>query len=143
MIVSKERSRMSGAGTWWLRLMGRLKPGATIEDARVGLESLFQQSVVEHRTVRQLQQDNGGTISNLSPKDYPRLFLDPGGQGEMVTQLRRIALPAARCHGISIDDSLREYRESSIVAGLFATKRDCDAFGGGREPLTTYSSTAY
>ena len=83
--VERERSRMHGAGVWWLRLMGRLKPGATAEQARVQLESAFHQSVVEHRTARQAQAQASGAnpIAALDPKDYPRLFLDPGGQGEM------------------------------------------------------------
>jgi predicted permease len=68
--------------------MGRLKPGATAEQARSQLELAFHQSVVEHRIARQAQaQANGGNpISNLDPKQYPRLFLDPGGQGEMNTR---------------------------------------------------------
>ncbi|MEP7340146.1 MAG: ABC transporter permease [Acidobacteriota bacterium] len=85
--ADRERSRMFGAGVWWLRLMGRLKPGATAEAARAQLENTFQQSVVEHRSARQSQaqtQGQGGRpILNLDPKDYPRLALDPGGQGEM------------------------------------------------------------
>jgi predicted permease len=83
--VDRERSRMYGAGVWWLRIMGRLKPGATAEQARAQLESIFHQSVVEHRAARQTQtQAQGGRpIQNLEPKDYPRLALDPGGQGEM------------------------------------------------------------
>ena len=55
LYVDRERSRMNGAGVWWLRLMGRLKPGATAEQARAQLENAFQQSVVEHRTARQAQ----------------------------------------------------------------------------------------
>ncbi|MDQ3014225.1 MAG: ADOP family duplicated permease, partial [Acidobacteriota bacterium] len=51
------------------------------------LEGVFHQSVVEHRSARQSQaqtQGQGGRpILNLEPKDYPRLSLDPGGQGEM------------------------------------------------------------
>jgi predicted permease len=86
--VDRERSRMYGAGVWWLRIMGRLKPGATAEQARAQLESIFHQSVVEHRTARQTQtQAQGGRpIQNLEPKDYPRLALDSGGQGEMNTR---------------------------------------------------------
>ena len=83
--VERERSRMHGAGVWWLRLMGRLKPGATAEQARVQLESAFHHSVVEHRTARQAQAQ--APERTQSPRwirrDYPRLFLDPGGQGEM------------------------------------------------------------
>ncbi len=85
LYVERERSRMHGAGYWWLRLMGRLKPGATAEQARVQLESAFHNSLVEHRRARQAQAQASGAnpIAALDPKDYPRLFLDPGGQGEM------------------------------------------------------------
>jgi predicted permease len=81
----RERSRMHGAGVWWLRLMGRLKPGATAEQARAGLEVAFHQSVVEHRTARQAQAQAQGqrAVQALDPKDYPRLTLDSGSQGEM------------------------------------------------------------
>ncbi len=82
--VDRERSRMYGAGVWWLRIMGRLKPGATLEQARAQLEGVFHQSVVEHRAARQAAATPGSRpILNLEPKDYPRLALDPGGQGEM------------------------------------------------------------
>ena len=88
LYVDRQHSYMSGAGVWWLRVMGRLKPGATAEQARAQLENAFHQSVVEHRAVRQAQaQANGGNaINTLDPKQYPRLFLDPGGQGEMNTR---------------------------------------------------------
>ena len=81
-------SRMNGAGEWWLRLMGRLKPGATAEQARAQLEGAFRQSVVEHRAVRQAQAQTAGAnpIRELEPKDFPRLHLTPGGQGEMDTR---------------------------------------------------------
>ncbi|HYE73541.1 MAG TPA: ABC transporter permease, partial [Blastocatellia bacterium] len=83
-----QRSRMYGAGVWWLRIMGRLKPGASAEQARAQLETIFHQSVIEHRAARQAQAKATGAnaISDLEPKDYPRLFLDPGGQGEMNTR---------------------------------------------------------
>ncbi|MGH9849145.1 MAG: ABC transporter permease [Blastocatellia bacterium] len=86
--VERERSQMFGAGMWWLRLMGRLKPGATAEQARAQLENIFHQSVIEHRTARQarMKATGGNAIGNLEPKYYPRLFLDPGGQGEMWTR---------------------------------------------------------
>src|SRR5262249_52686977 len=88
LVSEKSRSRLYGAGTWWLRLMGRLKPGATAEQARAQLENAFHQAVVEHRVARQAQALASGenAISNLDPKDYPRLFLDPGSQGEMYTR---------------------------------------------------------
>ena len=82
--VSGERTYLKGAGIWWLRLMGRLKPGATLEQARATLEGAFQQSVLEHRAARQAQSQN--PIRPLEPKDYPRLAIDSGSQGEMNTR---------------------------------------------------------
>jgi predicted permease len=85
MYVDRERSNMNGAGVWWLRIMGRLKPGATPEQARAQLEGVFHQSVVEHRAARQTQaQAQGGNpIKALEPKDSPRLTIESGSQGEM------------------------------------------------------------
>jgi predicted permease len=91
--LNPERRRMTGAGQWWLRLMGRLKPNATAEEARAGLEAAFQQSVVEHREARQAQalSQGGRPVPNLDPKDYPRLSLVSGSQGEM--DVRRYYAP--------------------------------------------------
>jgi predicted permease len=65
--------------------MGRLKPGATNAQAQGQLENAFHQSVVEQRAARQAaaKARGGNQISDLDPKLYPRLFADPGGQGEM------------------------------------------------------------
>lgn len=88
--VERVRSNMNGAGVWWLRLMGRLKPGATVEQARAQLETAFHQSVIEHRAARQAQAQatGGNAINDLDPKFYPRLYVDPGGQGEMNARQR-------------------------------------------------------
>jgi predicted permease len=85
LYVDPKRSRNSGAGQWWLRIMGRLQPGATREQAQAELENAFQQSVVEHRAARNTQSLAGGgnPISPLAPEDYPRLAITSGGQGEM------------------------------------------------------------
>ncbi|MGH9941550.1 MAG: ABC transporter permease [Pyrinomonadaceae bacterium] len=84
--VSAGRSRLEGAGEAWLRLMGRLKPDATPEQARAQLEGIFHQSVAEHRAARQTQARGGDPIKPLEPKDYPRLALVSGSQGEMNTR---------------------------------------------------------
>jgi predicted permease len=86
LYVDKQRSNFNGPGVWWLRIMGRLNPGATAEQAQAQLENAFQQSVVEHRAARQaaaIAANGKTTISSLEPNQYPRLFADPGGQGEM------------------------------------------------------------
>ena len=79
--ISGERSLMRGAGLWWLRLMGRLKPGATIEQAQAALAGPFNQSVLEHRAARQSQAEN--PLRSVEPQDMPRLGVDSGSQGEM------------------------------------------------------------
>ncbi len=80
-----QRSSMYGAGRWWLRVMGRLQSGATREQAQAQLEATFQQSVVEHRAARNTYALAAGrnAISPLEAKDYPRLALASGSQGEM------------------------------------------------------------
>ncbi|CAN5450427.1 ABC transporter permease [soil metagenome] len=85
--LSTDRSRMRGAGQWWLRLMGRLQPGATAEQARASLEVVFQQSVVEHRAAR-VPAPGQPPLPPLEPKDYPRLAVDSGSQGEMDVRRR-------------------------------------------------------
>ncbi|HKG79193.1 MAG TPA: ABC transporter permease, partial [Pyrinomonadaceae bacterium] len=79
--VAGERSNLRGAGYWWLRLMGRLQPGATIEQAQAMLAGPFQQSVLEHRAVRQSRSQQ--PLRTIDPKDLPRLGIDSGSQGEM------------------------------------------------------------
>ena len=95
--VSGERTYFRGAGAWWLRMMGRLKPGATLEQATASLEGAFQQSVLEHRAARQAQTKN--PIRPLEPKDYPRLAIDSGGQGEMNTR-RSLTKPFRLLFGV-------------------------------------------
>ncbi|HEX7723347.1 MAG TPA: ABC transporter permease [Pyrinomonadaceae bacterium] len=83
--VSGDRSEFMGAGDWWLRIMGRLKPGATIEQAQASLDPAFQQSALEHREARQIQRRARGQqpVSQLDPKDYPHLAAISGSRGEM------------------------------------------------------------
>lgn len=85
--LSTTRSRMKGAGQWWLRMMGRLQPGATPEQARASLEGVFQQSVLEHRAAR-VQAPGQNPLPALEPKDYPRLAVESGSQGEMDSRRR-------------------------------------------------------
>jgi len=73
-----------GAGIWWLRLMGRLQPGATREQAQASLANAFQQSVAEHRQALQARATT--PLRPLGPQDYPRLSVDPGSQGEMIVR---------------------------------------------------------
>ena len=82
--VLGDEGNMQGAGYWWLRVMGRLQPGATIEQAAAALAGPFQQSVLEHRAGRQARSKT--PLHTVDPKDLPRLGVDPGSQGEMDTR---------------------------------------------------------
>src|SRR6266540_1192464 len=78
-----KRSMLYRPELWWLILMGRLKPGATLAQAQ--LENAFRQSVAEHRAALNAQSlaTGGKALAPLDPKDYPRLALASGAQGEM------------------------------------------------------------
>jgi predicted permease len=85
LYADKQRSYLNGPGVWWLRLMGRMKPGVTPEQVQSQLENAFLQSVIEHRAARQAaaKASGGNAIGDLDPKQYPKLYADPGGQGEL------------------------------------------------------------
>src|SRR5215216_1897091 len=80
-----KESQMYGPGNWWLRIMGRLKPDATIEQATAMLNTVFQQSVIEHRTARQMDAQMKGEdpIKPLESEYYPQLIIRPGSRGEV------------------------------------------------------------
>jgi len=90
--VNGEQSNLEGAGSWWLRVMGRLKPGATMAQVEASLAGPFQQSVLEHRALR--KTDTGASLRTLDPADLPKLGVESGSQGEM--NMRRWFAPALR-----------------------------------------------
>jgi predicted permease len=90
--INGEQSNLEGAGSWWLRLMGRLKPGATMAQVEASLAGPFQQSVLEHRALR--KTDTGAALRTLDPADLPKLGVESGSQGEM--NMRRWFAPALR-----------------------------------------------
>jgi predicted permease len=70
--------RLPEAATWWLRIMGRMKPGANLEQTRASLEGVFQ------GTARgQLQVSTLPGAPAIDPADIPlpQLRALPGGQG--------------------------------------------------------------
>ena len=79
-LVQGENSRLGTAkepGLWWLNLMGRLKPGATYEQARDSLNGTFQAEALEVMPPpRKANQP-----AQLDRKDYPRLIAESGSRG--------------------------------------------------------------
>ncbi len=66
---------------WWLRVMGRLAPGATAVQARAALEPAFQQAAREGW----LSGRSRDATPRAIPAD-PTLTIDPGAQGENNTR---------------------------------------------------------
>ncbi|HEY7183956.1 MAG TPA: ABC transporter permease [Blastocatellia bacterium] len=64
-------------GYWWLDLMGRLKPGATREQARASLNGAFQAAALELMPPPRKADES----AQLDPKDYPRLIAESGSRG--------------------------------------------------------------
>jgi predicted permease len=82
-----ERSGMARAGRpdiWWINLMGRLKPGSRMEQARDSLNGAFQAMALE--VMPPPRRDN--EPAKLDPRDYPRLVARSGSQGLMESRER-------------------------------------------------------
>ena len=71
-------------GYWWLLVMGRLKPGATLEQARDSLSGVFQAQALE--VMPPPRRDN--EVAKLEAKDYPRLLAQSGSRGAQETRRR-------------------------------------------------------
>src|SRR5437667_8728473 len=72
-LLQGEHSRLGTAkapGVWWLDLMGRLKPGATSEQARDSLNGAFQGGALEVMPPPRKESEP----AQLGAKDYPRLI---------------------------------------------------------------------
>ncbi len=79
-LLRGENSRLGTAkepGLWWLNLMGRLKPGATYEQARDSLNGTFQAAALEVMPPPRKANEP----AQLDPKDYPRLIAESGSRG--------------------------------------------------------------
>jgi predicted permease len=75
----QRQSEMTQAWNWWLRVMGRMKPGVSLEQARAELEGIFQQSAMAgwEAALADRRPPDSRT------PDLPHLRALPGGQGEI------------------------------------------------------------
>jgi len=72
-------SRAGKPGIWWINLMGRLKPGATLEQARNSLNGTFQATALELMPPPRRDDER----AQLDPKDHPNLIARSGSLGLM------------------------------------------------------------
>jgi predicted permease len=77
-LVRGNNKNLNQQGLWWLLLMGRLKPGVTLEQAQAELEPVFQRTALENlpRPANQTQ------AATTAPPDPPRLVVDTGRRGD-------------------------------------------------------------
>jgi hypothetical protein len=130
--VAGELSNLRGAGIWWLRMMGRLQPGATIEQAKATLAGPFQQSVLEHRAGRRSRR----------PATPGRRFRKPG-RNDVARRFRNAATPADGDRRSRTAHRLRKRCEPVVGACLWTEKRDRGAACSRRESRTIDSAVAH
>jgi len=78
-ILLGERTGMARGdrpAAWWLNVMGRLKPRATLEQARDSLNGAFQAKALEVMPPRRANEP-----AQIEVKDYPRLIAQSGNRG--------------------------------------------------------------
>ena len=105
---------------WWVRIMGRLAPGATAAQARASLEPVFQDAAREGWIASQAREPSGAM------PDDPLLAADPGAQGENDVR-RQYARSLLHPHGTRrprADRGVRQRRQSPRRARQRAPTRD-------------------
>ena len=78
-LMANSGSVLDKADSWWLQMMGRLKPGVSLEQAQASLEAAFRQSALEMEAA--LPPPGQGQPQRLEETDVPRLRLSSGSQG--------------------------------------------------------------
>jgi len=89
-----DRSARAEPGYWWIRLMGRLRPGATPAQARASLEPLFR-GVAREGWLAGSAMDGAGEPM----PDDPSLIFESGAQGENDVR-RQLARPLTVLMGL-------------------------------------------
>ncbi len=75
--------RLAQATTWWLQVMGRLRPGVTAEQVQGNLEGVFQHTAraAMESYLKSLPESERSTAVNRSRSQIPRLRVEDGSRG--------------------------------------------------------------
>jgi len=79
--LMRRRSFTSSAGYKWIQLVGRIKPGVSLDQARADLDLLFRQAVIEPELALQITPETRQWVLNT------KLGVESAGNG--LSQLRR------------------------------------------------------
>ncbi len=72
------QSEMAQSWYWWVKMMGRVKPGVSLEQVRSELEGVFQRSALAG-----WESMPNRRTPNAELRELPRLRTLPGGQGDI------------------------------------------------------------
>src|SRR5262249_25310864 len=77
------KPRMMDPSSWWLQLMGRLKPGATSAQVRGNLEGIFRDSARQgfESYMADLKEEERSASRNRNRTEIPQLRADSGSRG--------------------------------------------------------------
>ncbi len=78
------QSKADKPGVWWLLMMGRLKPGATLQQARDSLNGTFEATALEIMPPPRKDTEP----AKIEAKDNPRLMALSGSRGAQETRRR-------------------------------------------------------
>ena len=78
-LVRPQNPRLKSQTLWWLRIMARLQPGVTRRQAQTRVDPLFRQSLADSWGAA---AGTGKQSPSIEPRDYPRLFVTSGAQGD-------------------------------------------------------------
>lgn len=82
-IVNSGSSSLHDHESWWVQIIGRLNPGATLSQTRASLEGIFQQSAIEENKLAQAASPQ----PDHEQPDLPSLRVSSGSQG--LSEMRR------------------------------------------------------
>jgi predicted permease len=79
----REGTRLSQPTTWWLHVMGRLKPGVAAEQVRANLEGVFRHTARAGMDsyLAALPPEKRSTAVNRTRTEVPHLLVDSGSRG--------------------------------------------------------------